>query len=223
MLVDYKEDKIKCSGRLGQYLTLYLRIKHEIINKSHKISLRLRIERTKDILNEDINRLIELKENQVTSRIRITDKVLVKKSLPIDFTLDDNINIVLLEYEYEINNEQTLLMNYYGDIIIDNDKSEFLTDATIKSSIILTPINDKKLFIEISKSDLIFDEYTINIKSNIEPDYYQLKINEDDWIKIKDTSFKLQATNYFRYIQVRGKKDNYYSYSNVIRINPDYI
>ena len=223
MLIDYKEDKLKCSGRLGQYLTLYLRIKHEIINKSHKISLRLRIERTKDILNEDINRLIELKENQVTSRIRIADKVLVKKSLPIDFTLDDNINIVLLEYEYEINNEQTLLMNYYGDIIIDNDKSEFLTDATIKSSIILTPINDKKLFIEISKSDLILNQYTIDIKSNIEPDYYQLKINENDWIKIKDISFKLQATNYFRYIQVRGKKDNYYSYSNVIRINPDYI
>ena len=114
-------------------------------------------------------------------------------------------------------------MNYYGDIIIDNDKSEFLTDATIKSSIILTPINDKKLFIEISKSDLILNQYTIDIKSNIEPDYYQLKINENDWIKIKDISFKLQATNYFRYIQVRGKKDNYYSYSNVIRINPDYI
>ena len=239
MLADYKEEQIRCSGRLGNYLTLFLRVQHEIINQTHKISLRLRISREKDISDEDMNRLIELKENQVTVRLRAADKVLAKKSMPIDFMLDNNTNILLLEYEYEINNEQTLIMYYFGDIIIDNDDSKYLTNTSIKTDLVLTPIVIKKLFIDLICSelkkysgsreqgkkpeDLIYYHHDFSIDTTIEPDFLELKINEGPWDRIDYKTFDLPIADYLRYIQVRGKKDNYYSYSNVIRLEPETI
>ncbi len=239
MLADYKEEQIKCSGRLGNYLTLFLRVQHKIIDKTHKISLRLRISREKDILDEDMNRLIELKENQVTVRLRAADKVLAKKSVPIDFTLDNTTNILLLEYEYEITNEQTLIMYYFGDIIIDNDDSNYLTNTTIKTDLVLTPVVIEKLFIDLNCSelkkysgsresgkkpeDLIYYHYDLSINTTIEPDFLELKINENNWTRINYRNFDLPIADYLRYVQVRGKKDNYYSYSNVIRLEPETI
>ncbi len=240
MLVDYKEESIKCSGKLSQYLTLFLRINHEIIKDKHKISLRLRITRNKNVLDSDMNRLVNLKENQVTAQIRVADKVLIKKSVPIDFMSDNINNITLVEYQYEISNEQTLLMNYYGDLIINNDKSEYLKNTTIKSNLILTPIKNNKLFIELTKSellkhpevvergynkeDLIYYHYNLYIKNTITPDFLEIKINSNDWEKIeldKTNIYQIPAVNYKRYIQIRGKKDNYYSYSNIIKIDAD--
>lgn len=242
MLVDYKEDKIKCSGKLSEYLTLYLRIKHEIINDTHKISLRLRIARDINIFNPDMNKLVELKENQVTVQLRILDKVLIKKHVPIDFMTNNITNISLLEYEYEISNEQTLIMNYYGDLIIDNDKSDYLKSTTIKSDLLLIPVKNKKLFIEVTKSDLlkhpdtvdkyhnrediIYYHYDIYFKNTIKPDFIEVKINDDSWKKIElstNNIYQIPAVNYLRYIQFRGKKDNYYSYSNTIKIEADNI
>jgi len=235
MLIDYIEDKIKCNGKLGSYLTLYLRIQHKIVDGTHKISLRLRISREKDMSNEDINRLIELKENQVTVRLRVADKVLIKKSVPIDFISDNINNILLLEYEYEINNEETLIMYYFGDIIIDNDNSKYLTDTTIKSSLVLTPISVEKLFIDLTCSelkkysgskkseDLIYYHYDIYINTSIKPDFLEYKINQDPWTKLTFDTLTVVPKDYIQYIQVRGKKDNYYSYSNVIRLEPETI
>lgn len=242
MLVDFKEDKIKCSGKLSNYLTLYLRVKHEIINDLHKISLRLRIVRDIDVFNQDMNKLIELKENQVTAQLRILDKVLIKKHLPISFMNDSVTSITLLEYEYEIGNEQTLIMNYYGDLIIDNDNSEYLKNTTIKSDLLLTPVKNKKLFIELTKSellkhpdksdkwhnreDIIYYHYDLYLRNTIKPDFIEIKINDNKWEKIEledNNIYQIPAVNYIRYIQFRGKKDNYYSYSNTIKIEADNI
>ena len=228
MLADYKEESIKCNGRLGQYFTLYLRVQHKIIEANHKIFLRLRITRERDVSDEDINKLVELKENQVTVQLRAADKVLSKKSISLDFMSDLSNNIVLLEYEYEINNEQTLTMLYFGDIIISNDKSDYLTNTTIKSSLVLIPIKQDRLFIDLIKlkSKKLIDNlpcYNISISTTIKPDFLEYKINQDSWIKLNDISFDVPIENYLKYIQVRGKKNNEYTYSNVIRIDPEVI
>ena len=128
-------------------------------------------------------------------------------------------------------------MNYYGDIIIDNDESGYLTSTTIKSDLVLIPVKGEKLFIDITKSDLIkyaetreagkkpedliYYHYNITVNTTIEPDFLEYKINEEPWTKLEDKAFDLPIENYLRYVQVRGKKDNRYSYSNVIRMNQE--
>lgn len=222
MLVDHIENNIYCNGKLGNFFNLLLRISHEEINNTHKISLKLKLSKTKNISNSDLDTNIKLTENQVTARLRVADKVLIKKSLPIDFSSDLTTNINLLEYEYEINNEQPLIMNYYGDIIIDNDESNYITTTSIKSDLFLKSLKQDKLFIDlINLNKIEYNSNSFSVNTTVTPDFLEYKVNSDKWIKFMNNSFFVPISNKPQIIQVRGKKDDYYSYSNSIRIDPD--
>ena len=217
MLADYIEEEINCNGKLGSFYKLYLRINHSIVNGVHNIKLRLRIGRIKNVSFPDLNTDIVLKENQVTAVLRVSDRVLIKKPIALNFS--GNIsNITLLEYEYEINNEQPLVMNYCGDLLLSDD-SEYLEDTSIKSTLFLKSMKETKLFIDVSTKETP-KEVDFLLSTNVEPDFIECKLDTASWNRLPGTIRKVLKTESEQIIQFRGKFDNKYSYSQAFRVSP---
>ena len=222
MLVDYIENNIQCNGKLRDYYSLHLKVSNEEIGEVHKIGLRLKLVRNKPVYNTDIDTSIKLLENQVTVRLRAADKVLVKKSIPIDFSSDLTSSIVLLDYSYEISNEQPMIMNYYGDIIIDNDDSNYLMSSSLRADLFLKPLKNPRLFIDLDIESTDKKNIYFRVSHNTEADFFEFKIGELSWIKLDSNHFILPHLDTVQYVQARGKKDDYYSYSNTIKIGPGF-
>ena len=211
---DIKEIKVAMNGKLGKYYNLYLRTKTEKDDLYNHLSIRARIVKEKDtipyeLVNEN-NFLIE----NATIYIKIKDDVVLKKNLSLDFINLDNI--VLGIFNTDIVNKSLLTLNIEAELVID-DRKEYLTTSKINTNVTLLPIVEERLFIDLFQEGKDKEYLYFSVQPTITPDFMEYKVNDSNWIKLDDNSFKIDRTYKNTYTQVRGKKNNYYSYSNVIK------
>lgn len=200
----------QCNGRLSKSYKLELRTRIDKDELEYSINIRLRL--IKIDSNEDS--IIQLLKKQTLFSIYIDNERVEQKALDLDFK---NYNQAMIEYSYKITNENVLTSNIKG-VIEFTDDSNYLSETEIEDRLVLKPLKDNKLFIDIvgiNRPDTI----QVLINTTIKPDYLQYKTESFDWRKTEENQFyisKLEKVN--QYIQVRGRKDDYFSYSNVIKV-----
>ena len=199
----------QCNGRLSKSYKLELRTRIDKDELEYSINIRLRLMKIDS--NEDS--IIQLLKKQTLFSIYIDNERVEQKALDLDFK---NYNQAMIEYSYKITNENVLTSNIKG-VIEFTDDSNYLSETEIEDRLVLKPLKDNKLFIDIvgiNRPDTI----QVLINTTIKPDYLQYKTESFDWRKTEENQFyisKLEKVN--QYIQVRGRKD-YFSYSNVIKV-----
>lgn len=177
--------------------------------QENKVLVSVRLKLIKDDNKQDS--IIQFIHKEACLSILFDNEVVEKKYLDLDFK---TYNQVMIEYKYESYNEDVLSSHIKGRLEI-NDESNYLIDTEIESRLIIPSLKPDPLFITLTGENL---NNTINchIVYNIEPDYMQYKTNNQDWTLLDSNNFSVPIVPINQYIQVRGKKDNYFSYSNTI-------
>jgi len=200
----------QCNGRLSKSYKLELRTRIDKDELEYSINIRLRLMK----IDSDENSIIQLLKKQTLFSIYIDNERVEQKALDLDFK---SYNQAMVEYSYKITNEDVLTSNIKG-VIEFTDDSNYLSETEIEDRLVLKPLKDSKLFIDIvgiNRPEVI----QVLINTTIKPDYLQYKTESFDWRKTEENQFyvpKLEGIN--QYIQVRGRKDDYFSYSNVIKV-----
>ena len=200
----------QCNGRLSKSYKLELRTRIDKDELEYYINIRLRLMK----IDKDETSIIQLLKKQTLFSIYIDNERVEQKALDLDFK---NYNQIILEYSYKITNEDVLTSTIKG-VIEFTDDSNYLSETEIEDRLVLKPLKENRLFIEIVGIDRP-DIIQVLVNTTVEPDYLQYKTELSNWEKITKIPFnilKLEKGN--QYIQVRGKKDDYFSYSNVIKI-----
>ena len=199
-----------CNGRLTKSYKLELRIKVDKDELEYSINIRLRLMKVDD--KEDS--IIQLLKKQTLLSIYIDNERVEQKAVDLDFK---SYNQVMTEYSYKISNSDVLVSNIKG-VLEFIDDSNYLSETEIEDRLILKSLKENKLFIDIKGIDRP-EMVQVLINTTIEPDYLQFKTESSDWKKIIEIPFFIQKNlKINQYIQVRGRKDDYFSYSNVIKI-----
>lgn len=193
----------------GESYKLELRVKTDKREDKVVVSVRLRLLR--DDYKQDS--IIQLLHKETCLSILFDNEVVEKKYVDLDFK---TYNQVMIEYKYESHNEDVISTIIKGKLEV-NDPSEYLTDTEIESYLVIPSLKPEPLFIDLTgeRADSYIHYY---IAYNIEPDYIQYKTNNQDWTLLDSTNFDLPQVLGNQYIQVRGKKDDYFSYSNTIKV-----
>lgn len=193
----------------GESYKLELRVKTDKQEDKVIVSVRLRLLR--DDYKQDS--IIQLLHKETCLSILFDNEVVEKKYVDLDFK---TYNQVMIEYKYESHNEDVISTIIKGKLEV-NDPSEYLTDTEIESYLVIPSLKPEPLFIDLTgeRADSCIHYY---IAYNIEPDYIQYKTNNQDWTLLDGTNFDLPQVLGNQYIQVRGKKDDYFSYSNTIKV-----
>lgn len=211
--MELEEKSIVMNGRLGEYFKLYLRTKVSKDDLYNHLSIRARIVKDKDNIPYKLIDETKFLIENATIYIKIKGDVVLKKSIDLDFINLDNI--VLGIYNTNILNRELLNLDISAELVI-NDKSNYLTSTEMKSIAILTPIVEERLFIDLDMTEKPSTLY-FTVKTTITPDFIEYKVNDLYWKPLTADYFEIGKIGKNQYIQVRGKKNNYYSYSNVIK------
>lgn len=207
---EYQTKTINCNGRLSKSYKVELRTKIDKDELEYSINIRLRLIK----VDSNENSIIQLLKKQTLFSIYIDNERVEQKVLDLDFK---TYSQAMIEYSFKISNEDVLSFNIKGEIEF-TDNSNYLSNTEITDRLVLKPLKDNKLFITISGIERP-EVIQVLINTTIEPDYLQYKTESTGWKKINNNIFhipKLEILN--QYIQVRGKKDYYFSYSNVIKL-----
>lgn len=200
----------QCNGRLKKSYKLELRTRIDKDELEYSINIRFRLMK----IDSDEDSIIQLLKKQTLFSIYIDNERVEQKALDLDFK---SYNQAMIEYSYKITNEDVLTSTIKG-VIEFTDDSSYLSETEIEDRLVLRPLKDNKLFIDIIGLDRP-DNIQVLINTTVSPDYLQYKTESFDWRKIEKNQFyipKLKKGN--QYIQVRGKKDDYFSYSNTIKV-----
>lgn len=213
-----KETSIKCNGKLGKYYTLELDLvpsKEESlysIDPANKLTINCKLIR--DSLDDET--IIKLTKKEATFKILINEEMVSKQNIDIDFS---NTHQIVINYDTLFYNKEPIFLNVEAILEI-NDKAEYLTNTNITNTIALTPIKLEKLFIDLT-SITIGNTIMCNITTTVKPEYLEYKVNIASWVKLNENKFSVEKTGKNQYIQVRGKQNGNYTYSNVIKIYED--
>lgn len=154
-----------------------------------------------------------LRDLTITS-LKINGVTVAKESDVLDF--DNTKNIVALNYKNIIANTDSLKLTLEASLQIES-KSNYITDTSLKESILILPVKKDKLFIDLEYIDE-GDKIHCVANPTIEPDFMEMKDTTNDWVKLNNKSFNVTKSGKNQFIQVRGKYKGLYSYSNVIKI-----
>lgn len=199
---------VKCNGKLGNSYQLY--IKHDIqtIDNTNYLDLIFGI----DLL--DSSNKISLNKNKSVLRLLIDNKEVKRYDMYLDFNKTTKINIL---HTYRANNIDTKILQISGILEVFDD-SEYLENTSLSFGLSLPKIQKDKYSIKLSNVESNKESiFTIITNNNF--DFIEKKVDINPWEKTANT-FQVEKTERIQYIQVRGKKDSNYYYSNVIRLNP---
>ena len=198
------------NGKLGAYFNLALKPKITKVDDHNVVEVRLRLIKLNmpDVLLDKVVRTLNVK-------LKINDDVKLSNSVKLDLNqLIDNI--ILLKYKIELYNQEPIKYNVNAEIKIE-DESGLLEDTSFNINIIIRPVEDRKLFVDLVGTEFP-DKIICSVVTTIAPDFLEYKMNDLDWTKLNGTSFSIDRLDKNQFIQVRGKKNNYFSYSNVLKI-----
>ena len=136
----------------------------------------------------------------------------------IDINFTNKNNLLLYTYKKDIYNKETVISNI--KIVLEvNEESNYLETSEIKQNFIIPPMKEDKLFIDLAHTIRNNTIYCL-ASFNINPDLLEYKVNQNDWTKldIENPNFSFEKDGTNQYAQVRGKLNNYYSYSNTVKI-----
>lgn len=200
------------NGRLGSNIELSLVGNTRIIDTSNELVVKLRASKIKDIDNT-----IQLQKEKLTVLIKLGEKTIYKEPLILDFKYKDDLELVNFKNIYNV--EETKILNLSATIIVSDNKSGYLEDTTVNTTITFNEVKDEILFIDLTGSETE-EEILCTFVTSLEPELIEFKTNDDDWCRLSNgcREFTIPKTNKNQYIQVRGKFKNKYSYSNVLKI-----
>lgn len=201
-----------CEGKLGQYYKLALRTKLEKdeINNKNILNIRVRM------IQETNTEPTLVCKNKAIIKLYINDEFVDKSFVDINFT--NKNNLLLYTYKKDMYNKETVISNI--KIILEvSEESNYLETSEIKQNFIIPPVKEDKLFIDLVHTIRNNTVYCL-ANFNINPDLLEYKVNQNDWIKldIENPNFSFEKDGTNQYAQVRGKLNNYYSYSNTVKI-----
>lgn len=211
MIANIKDVSTSLQGRLGQYFNMNLKVNHEPTDLAN--ILRIRVDLEKLHMPAEIEDNVTLIRDLATLMFIINGEVLHKIPVILDFT---NSTVISNMYTIEMTNLEASRFNL--EICLDIDsKSNYITKTSLRNTFIVPPLKEDKLFIDLEYKDST-DKIFCSIYTTIEPDFLEIKDTTHDWEKITTKNPIVQKSGNHQYIQVRGKKNGYYSYSNVIKI-----
>lgn len=203
-----KETITKCKGKLGESYNLVLNHFITMEDKLPILQIKIRLNKNMDVIPVVFN------EKPSTIRLLINNMPVAKENVYLDFTNKDSIT--LLSYQKRCTNKDTELLQVEAELLIEDD-SEYLTNTKINTGIVVSGLLEPKLVINLN-SVIQNNKVICNPITNIVPDFLQYKIDENPWTKLESDNFTFKRTNKNQYVQVRGKYNGVYSYSNNIKI-----
>lgn len=206
---EIKTQLVPCNGRLSNFFNVELRTRIDKEEFDYNVNVRLKLVRT----SQSEEAMIRLIQKQTIFSIYLDGELLESRAMDLDFK---SYNQVMIEQSYKIANEETLAFDIEG-VIEFTDEAHYLSNTGISDRVILLPFKEKKLFVEISGIDR-GESILVQVSKNIEPDYLQFKTNHQDWTKFSGDSVGIPKIEGNQYIQVRGKKEDYFSNSNTIKV-----
>lgn len=204
------EDKL--NGRLGDRFNLSLDTKLSQEEYYRSLYIIFKLDRINKLLDDPE---VTLTNKQCKIIIKVNNTTVYAENIDIDTRLGDNIFYKVKDIK--LSDKKTIL-NISASLIID-DESNYINTTELKEDIVIPENKIERLFVKINKISEDSNNITVGIQYNIDPDYLQYKSDENPWKKLDDiAAFTIEKTHKNQYIQVRGRKDDYYSYSNVIRL-----
>lgn len=206
-------ETIKCNGRLGEHFTLGVTTSvydEEIYGrKGIKIKVHLKHDEHKE---PDV----QLFKGEASVKLRINDIPVAKDTVYIDTVKSDDTGLLTyITHIAQSDKAQALTIEAYLDV---DSESEYITNTTVRDKIKIPAISSDRLYLTLTLRESDEIAYC-SISTNTKYDFLEYKIDDTKWVKLEDTtqfSFKKSGKN--QYIQARGKRDDYYSFSNVERI-----
>ena len=214
MILDTSNINKQCEGKLGSNFNLKLITRLEDLDKDvRRLYYTVLLDKT-----SECEPFIYYK-NQVTCKVKLNDSQIDKSNVDLDFTNSQNGYILSSSYiDIPTDERQYLLLRC--NLIIENNKSNYLSNTDLVSPIIISPENKKaepRCVVEIiEETDKLVNFNTI-VSTN---DLLELKVNDNSWHCLEGTRFNVLKLNKRQYVQTRIKVNNRYYYSNVITINP---
>jgi hypothetical protein len=201
-----------CKGRLGQYykLALKTKIEKEPIEGKNILNIRLRM------LQITKPEPVLICKNKAIVKLYLNNEFIDKFPVEINFTNTDTLT--LCNYTKGLFNQDTVL-NKIKLVLEVNEESGYLETTEINQTISIIPPKEDKLFIDLTSVDRSSSVYCLAIY-NIKPLFLEYKVDQNPWTKLdlNSPNFTFEKNGKNQYAQVRGKLDNYYSYSNTIKV-----
>ena len=201
-----KEIQTSLQGTIGKYYKMSMRYKtSKTEDDENELDIRIRIEKLN--LPSSISDNINLLKDSYTIILKMNNTIVDKNSIALDFT--NSNNLVILNYNKKINNSETLKMNLEAFLKVDN-KSNYIEDTSLKDTILVHPVKEDRLFIDLDYTDAV-DKIYCTCRTTITPDFIEYKDTLNDWIKLNSNNFEVNKSNKKQFIQVRGKFNGVYS------------
>jgi len=206
-------ETVKCNGRLGEHFTLGITTSvydEEIYGrKGIKIKAHLKHDPFKE---PDV----QLYKGEASVKLRINDIPAAKDTVYIDTTNSDETE--LMTYITHIaQSDKTQVLTIEADLNVDSE-AEYITNTTVRDKIKIPSVSSDRLYLTLTLRESDEIAYC-SISTNTKYDFLEYKIDDTNWVKLEDTTqFSFRKSGKNQYIQARGKKDDYYSFSNVERI-----
>lgn len=188
----YTTNSFGKSGELYKQ-NLYYNIETEgIISKIHLVyTLSKESSKIKDKFNKGDNKVV----------LKINGKELETKYVNIDFT--QNKDTILYETIYEVESKYTKVLYIECEYSL-GIFTEQLSGGYMNSTIVVPRIIQNTPKVELFGS-LIDNLLVVSITSNVPIEYSQLKINDNDWIKVEDKQTKIRLSPGENYILGRAR------------------
>lgn len=204
------ETSSKCNGKLGDNYILSLVSGFSNDFDRNSLNFTITIERLVDIYDTHIPVLYKS-----TFVLYIND--VPYKKIPFDFVIQGNSKYQVFNVaNIPIYNETDANLNIKLDMLI-YDESKFIEDTSIETLIFIPSIQESPIRLNLSATEMT-NIIKYSISKSISFDLLEYKLNDSPWIKLSSNTFTLDKMNKVMYVQVRGKKNNKYTYSNVIKL-----
>ena len=144
-------------------------------------------------------------------KLKVNDTLIFFKSVEVDLKYFTYPIAFLIPYKFNKSKIMNISTALYVCSIRD---SNYIGSSFINEKIYIPEKEEEKYFISLDRD--ILDNFVISTLTDF--DFYEYKLNDNGWKKVNSKTFTLSETLKTKnYIQVRGKKENVYFYSNVIK------
>jgi len=150
---------------------------------------------------------------EVIFKLKVNNRVILFESREIDLKYFNNSIAINVPFEIDPigSNNLDIKASLY---VCSNQDSNYIGSSFIDERVFISNESNPKYTILLDRDELNFSILTLN-----DFDFIEYKLNDNFWKKLPNKKFSLldEDLKNKNYIQVRGKAENNYYYSNVIK------
>lgn len=200
--------KTLCNGTLGHLFELSMdtEVQQEVIDYFNEVYFYIYLKKVNK--GEDVSII----KYSATLKLTINDVVVMKDTIYLDFS---ETNMISHACKFITSNAELLKLNAKLELII-YDSSKYIEPTELSTTVFVQPIVTDKLYLDLSSEELP-NVYKCKVEPSTTYDFLELKLNDNPWRLLEGTLFNIAKVDKNSYIQVRGKKNGTYYYSNVVK------